>query len=285
LAILCSGQWFLSDGGGLRGGFGDRSPGSPAWLARPVSIALGGGRVYVLDAGRHALTVWDTTGARLQDISLSPAASDLLTQPLQVMVGPGGVPVVLSFHLGRDGLARWEAVSHAEAEPSRMVFALPSSSPSALFDRPLLAGDGLDLLVVGALDHSVSRVEGGAGEPIPRLERAAPPLWRIPASFRRRYAGVLHRLGRGPTGAVSVLPEFWPSVRDVTVRPDGSFLLAISAGEERQHVELLDPAGIPVLRLSRDGFREPVHLDGGRVFLVRETLDHTEIHELAVRRE
>ncbi len=285
LAILSSKEWFLLAGDSLCGGFGDPAPGSPDWLARPVSIALGEGRVYVLDAGRRALTVWDTRGVRLEDVPLIAAAEDLSVQPFQVVVDGRGDPVVLAFHLARAGTGRWEARSYGKDQPGRLILTLPGSSPSALFERPFLAPHRGALLGMNALDQSVFRVEEGGAGPVPLLDRRDPPLWYIPRRFRNRYAGLLGGLGGGSTASVSALPQFWPSVRDVTVRPDGSFLVAVPAGEERQHVELVGSDGRALLRFNLDGFLEPVFLDGGRAFLVRETLDETVIHELLPPRD
>ena len=50
-------------------------------------------------------------------------------------------------------------------------------------------------------------------------------------------------------------------------------------------MELVGSDGTALLRFNLAGFLEPVFLDGGRAFLVRETLDETVIHELLPPRD
>ena len=78
---------------------------------------------------------------------------------------------------------------------------------------------------------------------------------------------------------LSALPEFWPSVRDFTIRDDGSLLLTVTATEDRWHVEHLDPGATPLARFNLDGFVQPLFLSDGRAFLAEEDINETVIYE------
>lgn len=297
LAILTRNRWYIRDARGaegVRGGFGDPTPGSPDWLARPVSIAMSGHAVYVLDAGRSLVSVWDTGGVRRGEIPLRPG-DELSFQPMQVLIGPGGDLIVLSLSISREGVGRWEATTYGhvgvqavrvrgeEQAPAR-VLAVEGKASSFIFHRPFLAPHQESLLGAMALDQSFFRARPGSGDPEPLFQRPDAPRWEVPLSQQRRYADILSRMG-GVAAGLSHLPEQWPSIRGLTVRPDGSFLLAVAAGEEHQHLELLSPEGIPLRRLNRDGFTEPVFVHGGRAFMVSEDLDETVIYEFDLERE
>ncbi len=282
LAVLTRHRWFILTADSLLGGFGDPNPGSPDWLSRAESIALGEGRVYILDAGRFTLSVWDRGGVRLEDIPLSAGDSHSF-QPTQVVVGSGGEPVVLSLVLGRDGTGRWEARAYGGEEPGRVVFSHGESGRPLLFDRLHLATAGRELLGANALTHGVFRAAEGSEEVVPVALRSAPPLWLVPRRTRESYNTKVFSGGVEGHPDLFQLPPFWPSVRDFTVTPEGAFLLAVTAGEDRQHLELLAPDGSPLWRFNEDGFPDPVFLDGGRAFLVKEELNETVIHEFVLR--
>jgi hypothetical protein len=297
LAVLTRNRWYIREaraGEGVRGGFGDPVPGSPDWMARPVSIALSGDAVYVLDAGRLLVSVWDTGGVRRGEIPLRPG-DELSFQPMQVLVGPGGELIVLSLSISREGVGRWEATTYGpvgvqavqargeEQAPVR-VLAVEGQARSFIFHRPFLAPHQESLLGAMAQDQSFFRARPGSGELEPLFQRPDPPRWDVPLSQQRRYADILSRMG-GVTASLSRLPEQWPSIRGLTIRPDGSFLLAVAAGEEHQHLELLDPGGIPLRRFNREGFTDPVFVHGGRAFMVKGDLNETVIYEFALERE
>ena len=297
LAILTRNRWYIRDaqgGEGVRGGFGDPTPGSPDWLARPVSIAMSGHAVYVLDAGRLLVSVWDTGGVRRGELPLRPG-DELSFQPMQVLVGPGGDLIVLSLSISREGMGRWEATTyghvgmqavpvHGEEQAPARVFVVEGKASAFIFHRPFLAPHKESLLGAMALDQSFFRARPEAGDPEPLFQRPDPPRWDVPSSQKRRYNDILSRMG-GVAASLSNLPEQWPSIRGLTVRPDGSFLLAVAAGEEHQHLELLSPEGIPLRRLNREGFTEPVFVHGGRAFMVSDDLDETVIYEFVLERD
>jgi hypothetical protein len=280
IAVLTRDQWYLQSRGGLRGGFGDSEKGAPDWLGRPISIAISEDRVYVLDASGFLVSVWDTTGTHLHDITLAPGDAASF-QPTQVLAGPADSVVVLAIRIGRDGNASWQAIVHDEEGASRVLFVTEGRRPSAVYDRPLLAWRGGALLGINALDHSIVRVEG-PGPPTLYATRSDPPLWKVPGTIRRRHGERLGGMAGGMGSSVGMLPEMWPSVRDFSVAAGDSMLVAVTAGEDRLHVELLAPDERPVRRFSARGFNEPVFLDDGRLFLIHETLDGTEVHELAI---
>jgi hypothetical protein len=281
LAFLTRSHWYLHTGDTLRGAFGDPTPGSPDWISRPVSVAVGEDVVYVLDAGRFAVSVWDKGGARLGEIHLR-TGEELSVQPTQVLLAPGGNLVVLSLAVYGDGTGRWEARSYPpEVENSETLLLLEGRARSFIFDRPYLASHGGRLLGAMALGQAFFHLRPGSGLMEPLFQRPDPPLWYVPLRQQRRYAGILGRMG-GAAAGLSQLPEFWPSVRGLTVRPDGSFILVVTAGEDHQHLELLAPEGRPLRRFNLEGFLDPVFVHGGRAFLVREDLNETVIYEFVM---
>jgi len=297
LAVLTRNRWYIRNGQGgegVRGGFGDPTAGSPDWMARPVSIAMSGDAVYVLDAGRFLVSVWDTGGVRRGEVPLRPG-DELSLQPMQVLVGPEGDLIVLSLSISREGVGRWVASTYgqvgvqavrarSEEDSTARVFAVEGRASSFIFHRPFMATHQESLLGAMALDQSFFRVRPGSGNLEPLFQRPDPPRWDVPLSQQRRYADILSRMG-GVAASLSRLPEQWPSIRGLTVRPDGSFLLAVAAGEVHQHLELLSPEGIPLRRLNQDGFVDPVFVHGGRAFMVSEDLDETVIYEFVLEPE
>jgi hypothetical protein len=179
----------------------------------------------------------------------------------------------------RDGTAFWEIFRFDTLGTAENVLSLPSRSRSMVFREPLLALAGSTLLSLAPLTHALSRVDLDSPIALPLVTRSNPPLWRIPRRHRREYQRMLAGMG-AEAARLSELPDFWPSVRDFTVRSDGSILVAVTAGEDRQHLEILTGEMTPMGRFSSDGFVEPIFLSQGRAFVVEEALDGTVIHEL-----
>lgn len=276
LAVLTRDHWYLHSPAGLRGGFGDPIQGAPEWLARPVAIAVADGEVYVLEAGRHRVSVWDTAGVRRQEIGLE-TGREISLQPEQLLVDARGRVVVVTLAVEPDGSGRWEATAYGQDGAVETLLSHASDARSVTFARPHLALRGEDLIGVGALDHAYFEVTGG-GHVRPFAHREAAPLWRVPARHRRSYDAVLTRL-TGAHATLSALPDHWPSVRGLAVRADGSLLVAVTAGEEHLHIEQLTPDARPVRRFGSHGFTDPVFLADGRAFLVEETEEEVVIHE------
>ena len=147
-----------------------------------------------------------------------------------------------------------------------------------IFQEPLLSRHGSALFTVHALTHEISRLDAESTGIGFVAGRDDPPLWYVPHRHVREYRELLGSMA-GPMAALSALPEFWPSVRDFTVRDDGSLVLTVTATEDRRHVEHLSARAVPLGRFNLDGFAEPLFLSNGRAFIADERLDETVIHE------
>jgi hypothetical protein len=148
-----------------------------------------------------------------------------------------------------------------------------------IFEAPLLATADSTLFAMAPLVHELARVELANGRVTSLYTRTDPPLWAVPRRHRREYSRMLNGLGAA-AAQLSQLPEFWPSVRDFSVKEGGSVLVAVTAGEDRQHIELLTRELTPIGRFSPEGFVEPVFLSQGRAFVVEEGVDETVVYEL-----
>jgi hypothetical protein len=278
VAILGAGGWLLQSASSSVELVRNSTPGSPNWLGRPVSIALGPDAVYVLDADRSVVSVWDTTGHRLTDLRI-PFGSTYAQRPTQMVLGPQGFPIVTLTRVEAGGRAFWDLISFDPHGGSLPILSIPRSSRSMVFSEPILAVQDSTLFSMAPLTHALSRVHLETGRLISISTRPDPPLWYVPIRHRREYRRMVRGLG-GTAVALSELPEFWPSVRDFTIREDGSLLVAVTAGEDRVHIELLTPGMNPAGRFSEEGFLQPLFLSQGRAFIAEERMDDTVIHEL-----
>jgi hypothetical protein len=278
MVILSSKGWLFQSGESSRGWFGDPTPGSPAWLDRAVSVALGKGEVYILDERRSTVSIWDTLGVRTGEFPISPR-TDLVQQTKQIILGSTGDLLLVVLGINMDGDAAWTILAMDSLGGSRTVDSLPSRDESMIFQEPRLALDSLSLLMVETLTQRLSSFDRDSGSFTPRSQRDRPPLWYIPQRNIREYQKILGRM-RGTMGSLSALPTVWPSVRDFTVREDGSLLLMVTATEDRIHIEHLSPEAAPIGRFNLDGFDQPVFLSDGRAFIVSEGLEETVIYEL-----
>jgi len=278
VAVLAREGWLLQSGPSSVTWIRDRIPGSPDWLGRPGSIALGPEFVYVLDQGRSVVSVWDREGRRKEDLPI-PLGSTYVQHPTQLVLAPRGSLLVTLQRVEAGGGAFWDLLAfHGRGRPARAV-SIPMTSRSMVFSEPLLSPADSTLLSMGPLTHELARIDLEAGGLESLYTRVDPPLWRVPLRRRREYRRRMAGLG-GTASVLTELPEFWPSVRDFTVRHDGSVLLAVTAGEDRVHVEHLTASMRPLRRLSEEGFLQPLFLAGGRAFLVEEHPDRTVVHEL-----
>lgn len=282
VAVLTSEGWFLFSPESGQSWIGVDDPGSPNWMVRPAAIALGSReeRVFVLDGGRSIIAVWDSAGSRLPDLAI-PAGNTYARRPTQLLLGPLGRPLVTVQRVDLDGTGFWEVHEYDAAGVPHLSLSLPSRSRHMVFQEPLLARRDTTLFSLTPLSHELARVELDQGRAVTLAFRPDPPLWYIPRRHRRDYRRLLRGLG-GAAATVAELPEFWPSVRGLTFRADGSILVTVTAGEDRQHVELLSGALQPIGRFARDGFQDPVFLSKGRAFLAEEGMDETVIYELVL---
>lgn len=277
MVLLSSKGWLLHSGGVSRGWFGDPTPGSPTWLDHGVSVAVGEGEVSILDARRSSVSVWDTVGNRVREIPI-PIEATLAQQPKQLLLGPEGEILALLLKVNLDGSASFDIMALDPLGGARTVATLPKQGETMLFQEPRLAWAPSSLLMMDPLTHSLSSLTLSSGQVTQLPSRVAPPLWSVPRSHVREYEKLLGRMGSTMAG-LSQLPPEWPSVRDFSVRPDGSILLAVTATEDRVHIEHLRPDGTPIGRFSLEGFAQPVFLSSGRAFLAEQRIDETVIYE------
>lgn len=278
LAILTARGWVLRSGSSTVDWMGSRTVGSPDWFPGPNSIAVGSGTVYVLDAERSVVSVWDARGSRLGELTV-PRYGSRYQRLCQLVLTPEDRPLVTLQEVRDDGTASWKILEFDTAGVPREALSLPGQSPNMVFEAPILATGDSTLVLMAPLVHELSRVDLATARVTSLFTRAAPPLWIVPRHHRRKYRRMLNTLGTVAT-RLSQLPEFWPSVRDFTVRDGGGVLVAVSAGEDRQHIELLTRELTPIGRFSPEGFAEPVFLSRGRAFLVEEGINGTVVYEL-----
>ncbi|MGW8265127.1 MAG: hypothetical protein ACWGSQ_02100 [Longimicrobiales bacterium] len=278
LAVLTARGWVLRSGTATVDWMGSRTAGSPDWLPGPVSIAVGAGAVYVLDADRSVVSVWDTHGTRLSELAV-PREGSRYQRLCQLVLTAAERPVVTLQEVQEDGTAAWKILEFDATGGPRAALSLPTRSPNMVFEAPILATAGSTLFLMAPLAHELSRVDLATSRVASLFTRQAPPLWVVPRRHRRSYRRMLNRLGTA-AARLSQLPEFWPSVRDFTVTEGGAVLVAVSAGEDRQHIELLTRELKPIGRFSPEGFEEPVFLSRGRAFLVEEGMNGTVVYEL-----
>jgi hypothetical protein len=278
MAVLASDGWLLQSASSSVEWERSRSPGSPDWLGRPVSIALGPDSVYVLDGDRSVVSVWDRAGHRGRDLRI-PSGSTYARRPTQMLLGPRGSPLVALQRVENGGEAFWDLLAVGPEGDFEAVLSLPRPYRSMVFSEPLLAFEDSTLFSMAPLTHGLSRVDLKTGRLVGISDRADPPMWYVPRRHRREYQRMIRGLG-GNAAGLAGLPDRWPSVRDFTVQDDGSVLLAVTAGEDRVHIELLTLGMEPVGRFSEKGFLESVFLSRGRAFIAEEQMNGTVIHEL-----
>ncbi len=208
---------------------------------------------------------------------------------MRLSLSPQGRPLVTVQKINAQGAAAWEILGSPEPAgvsegqrakgEFRPLLSLPSQSPHMVFEEPLLAWSDSALFAINPLTLEVSQIDLVQGSSSLVHRRADPPLWLVPGKQRREYGRVLSGLG-GVAAQRSALPKFWPSVRDFTSSPEGCFLVSLTAGENRQHIEVLTTEMIPLARFTPDGFSQPVFLSHGRAFVAEEGVEETVLYEL-----
>ncbi len=280
LFLLAREGWALASGDTLRGWFGSSTPGDPEWLHRPVEIAAASGAVYILEGNRQVVSLWDTLGTRLGEMRI-PGSGDLGQRPTSLhLPGPSGSePLVVVQRLNGQEPGSWDLVRLSPDQPARILVSRAGSEGDFIYREPRITVGRGGVFWGESLTAEIFRVDQGGGVLTPAAVRRDPPRWRVPPGLRREHEKLLATLP-GPVARISHLPTFWPILRDLGVRGDGSFLLAYSAAEDWMHLELLAPTGEPQGRLTQEALADPVFFSRGRVFLVREGPDRTRIHEL-----
>lgn len=280
VVVIFPAEWYWLEGEEVGGGFGDPIPGSPRFLAQPEGVAVEGAQVLILERDGLRVSVWNLMGVRLGEIRIPPPSEGGFVLPFQLLTDGEGGTLVLTLVLSPPAEARWEVWRYSWNGPAQQLLSLPAPPPSGIFTRPFLARAGNRLLALTALDHQLYSVpvEGGRAERV--FQRRDPPLWSVPRRVRARYQARMGALGGGRLSDITALPPYYPSVRDLTVRSDGTLLAAVTVDEERQHLEVISPDGEPLFRFNREGYAFPLFLDGGKAFLVEQTLQGTVIYEL-----
>lgn len=278
MAVLARNGWTYRSRGTAGGWYGEETPGAPRWLSRPESIALSDSSVFILEPDRSILSVWDTTGVRLGEIPI-PIRRDMAQRATRVIVGPSGDPVVVLQGLDQDGTAFWEIVELDGNGRLTGLVSLPNQEPTAIFQEPQLAAWGEALLAMSTLSQNLWAADLEHNQRFPVASRESPPFWALPQVERRKHDQILSRMSRA-MAARAQLPEYWPSVREFTVRDDGTILQSTATGETTIQIEMLDPRLHPLGRANKDGFKDPVFLAGGRAFLAREQTEETIIYEI-----
>lgn len=278
IAVLARTGWALDSGNGFPEWHGEETAGSPTWLSPAESIALAGEVVFILEPQRSILSIWDTAGARLQEISI-PVRRDLAQRATRVVLGPSNRPVVVLQGMNRDGTAYWEILELNRRGEVTGLVSLPTDDEKAIYREPQLAVHGPALLAMSTLSQELWAVDLERGQLHPIAQRRSPPLWPLPRAERRKHARVLSRMPSA-MAAHAQLPDYWPTLREFTVQMDGTILQATAAGEEIVQLEqlslLLDPLG----RANLEGFSQPVFLARGRAFVAYEGVEETRVHEI-----
>jgi len=278
IAVLARNGWAVHPTESGPAWHGGETAGSPDWLSRPESIALSGRTVYVLEPGRSIISVWDISGRRTGEIVI-PVRRDLAQRGTSLVVGPSGRPVVVLQGMDQDGTAWWEIV---ELNPSGVVtgaVSIPTTENTAIFQEPKVAVRDVALLAMSSLSQELWAVDLAGNALHPVASRVDPPIWLLPPREQRKHEELLGRMPPA-MAAVARLPDYWPPVREFTVREDGSIIQSTASGEASIQIELLTIGLEGLGRASLDGFPEPVFLAGGRAFVIEEETDGTVVYEI-----
>ncbi len=278
MVVLARSGWQVSPDGDPRTWHGEETAGSPNWLSRPESIALGKEAVFILEPQRSILSVWDMTGARLGEVSI-PRRRDLAQRATRVIIGPSGRPVVVLQGMDRDGTGYWEILELNREGTVTGVVSIPTTEKTAIYQEPQLAVRGPALLALSTLSQELWAVDLEHGQLHPVAVRRAPPLWPIPREERRKHDRILARMS-GAMASLAQLPDYWPPVREFTFLGDGTILQATSAGEAAVHIEQLNTRLEPLGRASLNGFSQSVFLARGRAFIAEERTEETLVYEI-----
>ncbi len=174
LAVAPDGALLVADAGAaevVRIGRGGRCAAIGAGeLERPTGVAERGGRVYVADPPRHAIAVFDASGALAARFGGRGEGDGQLSFPTAVAVAPDGTVLVvdaLNFRVARfasDG--RWLGAFGAPGEEGSL-FARPKGIAAGADGRIYVSDAQRDVVLVflpdGAFDYAIGATGDAAG--------------------------------------------------------------------------------------------------------------------------
>jgi hypothetical protein len=282
--LLQFASWTRAGSDGVVGPIGDPRAGSPRWIASAAGIAAAGSRVYVLDAARRRISVWDREGAPRGSVPLGSITAPEMLQPAAVAVDSAGSIHVSALVLARDGAGEWLILRFTPggSTPDTVYRRSTATTPGDGFATPhfALAADG-SLVVARATDYALHWFAPG-GVARRKGKRADPPLWPIPDTIRRRYAETEARF---PASLRQLfrLPDHFPPVRDIALLPHGRIAVLLTAADEALDLEVLDSTGVPLGRLTDRPLSTPAFLAGTALYQIVETIEGSTIVRRALQ--
>jgi hypothetical protein len=298
--LLQNTQWLAAWRRGSRGPYPAVATAGPGGvgrglgrLGRAVAFDVVDGYVYVLDGARREITTWTLGGELVSVRALARRPADespwlqRLAERLQVdglrrayVAVQGGSSrgptewLLLRYTLGHD----------ARAAPPETIFREPvGAAPGGALVAPSFSVTSAARLLIGvAADYRLIWLDD-RGHQERATRRADPPRAAVPDSIRREYGRLLRRLPRSARDAYR-LPRYWPPLRRLHLRADGTILAVTQSGTEEVHVELLDHAGQAVARLTEIPLPEPVFLCEEGYLWLHQELQSTDVLLRRLRR-
>lgn len=282
--LLQHASWTRAGLDGVVGPIGDPRTGSPRWIASAAGIAAAGSRVYVLDAARRRVSVWDREGIPRGSVPLGSIADPKMLQPAAVAVDPAGNIHVSALVLSPDGAGEWLILRFAPgaSAPDTVYRRSAATTPGDGFATPHFALDADGSLVVARATDYTLHWFGPGGEAKREAKRADPPMWPIPDTLRRRFAETEARF---PAALRQMFhsPDHFPPVRDIALLPHGRIAVLLTAADEALDLEVLDSTGVPLGRLTDRPLSPPVFLAGTALYQLVETIEGSTIVRRALQ--
>jgi hypothetical protein len=265
--LLQNHSWLRVSGENVDGPFGDESRGGRGWIASGAGIAVVDSAVYVLDRLNRSLHVFAHSGVWRRTIRLNGNKGVYDFLPERISVSSDGTIALSGYQNGSD--AGW-SIGLLDRDTLRLVLHRPSS----VFDLlvPLVKRDG-SIAVLISNDYEFVEITR-SGTETRRFTRRNPPRFALRASERTEMQNYLDR-NPASTRAGHHPPELIPAVAHAYVRPNGAFLVAVTAGEDDVLVEELDSGGRPLRTLLRHGVPLPVGFFDNGIVLLREEAQRT----------
>lgn len=145
-------------------------------LEEPRGIAIGGGKVYVAEAGAGRVSVFSRYGERDGEILLTPAEGTDKTTPTALVLAGGGRLAVVDVSASR--VMVFSAADRGEAQP---LFEIAVTDDAGSPGQPgaLVFADGV-LYVTEALSRSVLTYDAEDGTPLGSIGGDLEPSLRYP---------------------------------------------------------------------------------------------------------
>lgn len=311
--LLQRDRWHRLSSHGVEGPHGWLAEGGPGTLAQAASLALLDGVVYVLDPSKGEIRAWDTEGVHLGYMQLRTGPPFAFARPERVDVDDQGRVYLSTYAVRADGSGSWlllrypssvfgwdgedgdqDASPGGQEDHTRESGGVPSpdlaAAPDTLFHSPVdeanslfaepkygVSPDGQVVFRV-ATEDDIHWLDAD-GRVTRTAARTDSPAWPVPDSIRTEYSQMLDAVPSQSRAAYE-LPEYFPAVRRLVVRPNGDILLLLNAGAEDLHVEVLDAEGEPRGRLTDRAHPEPIFVTPDRLYRVRADLEATRVESL-----